>query len=297
MRAGADSVRPAALDPDAEAFLARIAAGPPLQDSTPEQARAAHVASAPALSGRGPELEAVDDDVVAGVPVRRFTPAGAQGTTVYAHGGGWVVGTLDSYDTLCRELAVASSSTVVSVDYDLAPERRHPHQVEQVLAVVRDVARAGNPVAVAGDSAGAYLVALAAQRAQGEAIGLAAQALVYPVVSPALDTPSAEQNARGLYLETEGMRWYWRHFLGDGRAAPLEARPGLPPAYVLTAGYDPLRDEGRAHADALEAAGVAVVRAQHDGQIHGFVRMTAVMGAARPALHDIGAFLRDHLTA
>lgn len=286
-----------ALDPDAEAFLARIAAAPPLQDSTPEQARAAHVASAPALSGPGPELEAVDDDEIAGVPVRRFVPAAAHGTTVYAHGGGWVVGTLDTYDTLCRELAVASSSTVLSVDYDLAPERRHPHQVEQVLAVVRDVARAGHPVAVAGDSAGAHLVALAAQLAQDEAIVLAAQALVYPVVSPALDTPSAQENARGLYLETEGMRWYWQHFVGEGEAAPLEARPGLPPAYVLTAGLDPLRDEGRAHADALEAAGVPVVRAEHGGQIHGFVRMTAVMRAARPALQEIGAFLRAHLRA
>ena len=286
-----------ALDPDAEAFLARIAGMPPLQDSTPDQARAAHVASAPELSGSGPELEAVDDDEVAGVRVRRFAPAGARGTTIYVHGGGWVVGTLDSYDTLCRELAVASSSTVLSVDYDLAPERRHPHQVEQVLAVVREVAHGGPPVAVAGDSAGAHLVALAAQLAQDEGIVLAAQALVYPVVSPALDTPSARENARGLYLETDGMRWYWQHFLGDGPAAPLEARPGLPPAYVLTAGLDPLRDEGRAHADALEAAGVPVVRAEHAGQIHGFVRMTAVMGAARPALHEIGAFLRDHLAA
>lgn len=282
---------PDSLDPDAAAFLTRTAGGPRLEDGTPEQARAAHDASAPALAGEGPELEAVVDEQVAGVPVRRFVPAGAQGTTVYAHGGGWVVGTLDSYDTLCRELAVASASTVVSVGYDLAPEARHPRQLEQVLAVVRELS-AGGPVAVAGDSAGGYLAALAALE---QDVDVAAQALIYPVVSPALDTPSAVENAHGRYLETDAMRWYWDHFLGGQPATPLGARPGLPPAYVLTAGLDPLRDEGRAYADDLEAAGVPVEWVEHAGQIHGFVRMTGVMGAARPALAEVGAFLRSHL--
>lgn len=285
-----------ALDPDAAALLARIAGAPRLEDGTPEQARAAHVASAPALAGRGPELEVVVDEQVAGVPVRRYVPAGAHGTTVYAHGGGWVVGTLDTYDTLCRELAVASSSTVVSVDYDLAPEARHPRQLAQVRAVVRALTGSG-PVAVAGDSAGGYLVALTAVAAVDDGVPLVAQALIYPAVSPALDTPSAVENAHGRYLETTSMRWYWEHLLGDQPATPLVARPGLPPAYVLTAGFDPLRDEGRAYADALEAAGVPVEWVEHAGQIHGFVRMTAVMGAARPALVEIGAFLREHLRA
>ena len=282
---------PPGLDPDAAAFLARTEGGPRLEEGTPEQARAAHTASAPALAGAGPELEAVVDEQVAGVPVRRFVPAGAHGTTVYAHGGGWVVGTLDSYDTLCRELAAASSSTVVSVGYDLAPEARHPRQVEQVRAVVRALASSG-PLAVAGDSAGGYLVALAAL---DDEVELAAQALIYPVVSPALDTPSAAENAHGRYLETASMSWYWEHFLGGRPATPLIARAGLPPAYVLTAGFDPLRDEGRAYADALEQAGVPVEWVEHAGQIHGFVRMTAVMGAARPALAELGAFLRARL--
>lgn len=279
------------MDPDAAALLDRIAGAPRLEDGTPEQARAAHVASAPALSGAGPALEAVSDEQVAGVPVRRYAPAGAQGTTVYVHGGGWVVGTLDSYDTLCRELAAAAGCTVLSVDYDLAPEARHPRQLEQVLAVVRAALGTAGPVAVAGDSAGGYLAALVAQSEP-----VVAQALVYPAVSPAMDLPSAVENARGRYLETTAMRWYWQHFLGDGPATPLDARPGMPPAYVLTAGFDPLRDEGRAHADALEAAGVPVTRAEHPGQIHGFVRMTGVMSAARPALREIGAFLRVHLS-
>ena len=103
------------------------------------------------------------------------------------------------------------------------------------------------------------------------------------------------ENAHGLYLETEAMRWYWRHFLGSADPTPLQARAGLPPAYVLTAGFDPLRDEGRAHADALEQAGVPVLRAEHEGQVHGFVRMAGIMSAAQPALQDVGAFLRSHL--
>ena len=275
------------LDPDAAALLVRIAGAPRLQDGTPEQARAAHIASAPALAGTGPDLESVVDEAVAGVRVRRYRPAGAHGTTVYAHGGGWVVGTLDTYDALCRELAAASGSVVVSVDYDLAPDARHPRQYEQLLAVVRATP---GPLAVAGDSAGAYLAALVAQTEP-----VLAQALIYPATDPALDTASAVENATGRYLETEAMRWYWAHLLGDGSHTPLRARAGMPPAYVLTAGFDPLRDEGRAHADALERAGVDVIRAEHDGQIHGFVRMTAVMSAAGPALREIGQFLRGQL--
>ena len=176
---------------------------------------------------------------------------------------------------------------MLSVDYDLAPEARHPRQLEQVLAVVR--ATTGS-VAVAGDSAGGYLVALVAQTEP-----VVAQALIYPAIDPALDTPSAVENATGRYLETEAMRWYWQHFLGDGAHTPLSAGAGLPPAYVVTAGFDPLRDEGRAHADALEAAGVPVTRDDRDGQVHGFVRMTAVMSDARPVLHDVGEFLKSHL--
>ena len=277
------------LEPDAAAFLTRIAGAPPLQDGTPEAARAGHEAAAPALAGSGPALLSVTDEQVAGVPVRRFVPPDAHGTTVYAHGGGWVVGTLDTYDTLCRQLALASSSTVLSVGYDLAPEAVHPRQLEQVLAVVRATT---GPVALAGDSAGGYLVALASQT---EGVDVVAQALIYPATSPALDTGSAAENAHGLYLETEAMRWYWRHFLGSAEPTPLQARAGLPPAYVLTAGFDPLRDEGRAHADALEQAGVPVQRAEHEGQVHGFVRMAGIMSAARPALQDVGAFLRSHL--
>lgn len=282
-------------DRDTAAFLARIAGGPRLQDGTPEQARAGHLASAVGLAGPGPELASVTDEQLGGVLVRRFVPAGARGVTVYAHGGGWVVGTLDSYDTLCRMLALSSGSTVLSVGYDLAPEAQHPRQIGQVLAVARSAAAVGERVAIAGDSAGGYLAAVAAQRAAKEGLTLAAQVLVYPAVSPALDTPSAADHAEGYYLETAAMRWYWEHYLGDRAATPLAARADLPPTLVLTAGLDPLRDEGRAHANALEGVGVEVTRLEVEDQIHGFVRFTAVLPAAQSALIDVGAFLRHHL--
>ncbi|GAC1608842.1 MAG: alpha/beta hydrolase [Mycobacteriales bacterium] len=282
-------------DPDTAAFLARIAGGSRLQDGTPEQARAGHLASALALAGPGPELASVTDEQIGGVPVRRFVPTGARGVTVYAHGGGWVVGTLDSYDTLCRMLALSSGSTVLSVGYDLAPEAQHPRQIGQVLAVARYAVAAGHRVALAGDSAGGYLAAVAAQRAAAEGLSLAAQALVYPAVSPALDTASAADHAEGYYLETAAMRWYWDHYLGGRAATPLLARADLPPTLVLTAGLDPLRDEGQAHADALEKVGVEVTRLEVEDQIHGFVRFTALLPTAQPALSDVGAFLHAHL--
>lgn len=294
-----------ALDPDAAAVLARIAAAdaPPPSAGTPEQARAGHIASAPALAGPPEPVQQVRDDTVDGVPVRVYVPAGAVGTTVYLHGGGWVVGTLDTYDVLCRALANRSGSTVISVGYSLAPEARHPLQALQAFAVLRAVVAGGGPVAVAGDSAGAHLAALVSGMAVQQAVPVAAQALIYPVVDPALDTPSARENATGYYLETEAMRWYWGHYLPSadnpphGTDVPVRpaARAGMAPALVLTAGFDPLRDEGIAYAGELASAGVPVQQLSYPGQIHGFVRMTGVIGEAKPALDQVGAFLQSHL--
>lgn len=285
----------AELDADAAAFLDRLraAAAPPLQDGTPEQARAAHVASAAVLSGPGEDVAEVVDGAVDGVPVRTYRPEGARGTTVYVHGGGWVVGTLDTYDPLCRALANSSGTTVVSVGYTLAPEARHPVQVEQVLAVLRSVPA---PLAVAGDSAGGHLAALAAGLAVREQVPLVAMALLYPVVRPDLDTPSARDNAAGYYLETQGMRWYWQHYLPTGSTdIPVDSSAqdlaGLPSTLVLTAGFDPLHDEALALAERLEASGVPVQRLEYDGQVHGFVRMLAVVREGREALAAVGGFL------
>ncbi len=241
------------------------------------------------MSGPGAPLDGVHDDVVAGTPVRVYP--GGPTTTVYLHGGGWVVGTLDTYDGVCRDLAVASGTTVVSVDYDLAPEVRHPGQVAQAAAVLRTLP---GPVALAGDSAGAHLAVLAAVTA---GVPLTALALVYPVVSPALDLPSAVENATGYALETEGMRWYWSQYLPpQPTGIPVDLLQldlaGLPRTLVLTAGFDPLRDEGLALADALETAGVPVTRSSYDGQVHGFFRTDAVIDRSAQARAEVGAFLR-----
>lgn len=285
------------LDPDAAAFLERLrAAAPPAPGVlTPGQLREANSAGAPAVAGPGRPVQEVRDVLVGGVPARSYRPADARGTTVYLHGGGWVVGTLDTYDVVARALAVESGTTVVSVDYDLAPEVRHPGQLRQSVAALQAVAEAAEgPVSVAGDSAGAHLAVLTAVTA---GVLLAGAALVYPVVSPALDTASARDNATGYALETEGMRWYWEQYLtGAPSDVPVDLLQtdlgALPPTLVVTAGFDPLRDEGLVLADAAEAAGVPVERLAFPGQVHGFFRMPAVMAQAGQAYAAVGDFLR-----
>ena len=291
---------PVPLDPDAATYLqgVRAAGAPPVTALTPEQARAAAEATAAELAGEGEPVDRVRDLEVGGVPVREYVPEGAHGTTVYVHGDGWVVGSLDTHDGVCRALARRSGSRVLSVGYALAPDARHPVQVGQVAAVLRGAGP--GPLAGAGDSAGAHLVVLAAVTA---GVPLAGLALVYPVVEPGLDRASARDNAEGYGFTTAAMRWYWAHYLpADGAAGGVPVSlldadlAALPPTLVLTAGYDPLRDEGLALADALEAAGVPVQRTAYDGQVHGFFRMAALVRQAGQAYDEVGAFLRDRLT-
>ncbi len=297
----------ATLDPEAAAFLERAKqAGAPLPHEVGvEQARAAHEASASGMAGPGEPVDDVSDAVVgggsgAGVDVRIYRPSGARGVVVYAHGGGWATGTLDTYDTLCRALANRARATVVSVGYTLAPDAVHPVQLDQVLAVLdwsfdADGPAPGEPVVVAGDSAGGFLAGWAAA---AEKDRLAGQVVIYPAFDPAMETGSAEENASGYYLERTTMRWYWNLYAPEGvpvlSAADL---PGVPSALVVTAGFDPLRDDGRAYADALERAGVEVVRLEYPGQIHGFVRMTALMPQALDALERIGVWLQARFRA
>jgi acetyl esterase len=300
------------LDPDAAAFLERLraAGGPMPHQGTVQQARDGHNATAAALAGPGEPVSQVRDELVAGVPVRVYRPEGARGVTVYAHGGGWAVGSVQTYDTLCRALANRSGSTVVSVDYTLAPDVQHPVQLEQVVAVL-DWARSpagpapDEPIAVAGDSAGGFLAAWAAYEEAQAGRAIAAQAVLYPALDPALTTDSAQQFARGHYLETETMHWYWDlyapHDSGqDGVNLLADADLGalastLAPALVLTAGFDPLRDDGRRYVDALQQAGVEADLLEFAGQIHGFVRFTAVLPQATEALESVGSWLRERL--
>jgi acetyl esterase len=307
------------LHPQAKAFLDQLAeAGArPIEELTPEQNRADHAASSARRNGPSEPVASVTDTVAAAngveVPVRVITPevggTEAPPLIVYLHGGGWVVGTLDTYEPLTRALANRTGAIVVSVDYRLAPEHPWPAALEDAEAATawayRQAAGLGADqarVGVAGDSAGGGLAAAVTQRAKYGGPRLAFQTLVYPVLDPALDTPSAVENAEGYYLTTAGMRWYWEQYLGGGadvndpavspgRAADLG---GLPPALVITAEYDPLRDEGETYARRLREAGVPTELRRFEGGVHGFFRFRAVMGEqADEAMAVIGDFVRS----
>ena len=301
-----------ALLPEIRALLDRQAASgrPPLHRQSVAQARAFHVQDAPALNGPPAAMAAVADQLIPGpageLPVRVYTPEGAPPfpIVVFFHGGGWVVGTLDTYDPLCRALAAATPAVVVSVDYRLAPEHRWPAAAEDAYAATlwasHNAAALGGAqhrLAVAGDSAGgnlAAVVALGARDRGGPAIAF--QLLVYPALDAAGDTASWRDHAEGFHLTAAGMRWYWDHYLGgaDGRApdaSPLRAAflGGLPPALVIVAEHDVLRDEGEAYAARLAAAGVAATATRYPGMVHGFFRWRAVTATADTALAEAAA--------
>lgn len=308
-----------ALDPKARHILDLVAAAgnPPLHQRTPEQARATLVTQP--LAGEPEPVASVEDRTVpagdAALPVRIYRPdaTGPLPALVYYHGGGWVVGNLDAVDVPCRRLANRAGCVVVSVDYRLAPEHKFPTAVEDAYAAARWVtANAGalgvDParVAVGGDSAGANLAAVVAlmSRDRGH-FRLCHQTLLYPITNHAFDTASYRDNGEGYYLTRDGMAWFWNHYLGDAQdgrhpyASPLLApdHTGLPPALVITAEFDPLRDEGEAYGRQLAAAGVPVEVTRYDGMIHGFCWMPGVLAQGGQALDQAGDALRRAFAA
>ncbi len=261
------------------AWLAAL--GPPTEQTEPAKARAAmrKATAGPAfLVGRHPELASVRDERLAGVKVRRYLPEGAKpGVLVYFHGGGWVIGDVDTHDSPARGLAVATGREVVSVDYRLAPEHRYPAAFDDALAVTQALA-AQQRVAVAGDSAGGNLAAVVANRCAQDGIALAAQVLLYPVTDCAAETRSYEEFSKGFLLSRETMRYFRREYVPEeARRAEPECSPlrasslkGVAPGYVLLAGCDVLRDEGRAYAKRLQADGVETQLDEVPGVLHGF---------------------------
>lgn len=249
------------------------------------------------------------------VPVRVYTPEGEGPFPVvtFFHGGGWVIGDLESHDALCRHLVVESGCVVVSVDYRLAPEHPFPAAVEDAYAATtwvaenRTAVNGNGNLAVMGDSAGgnlAAVVSLMARRRDGPDIDH--QVLVYPAVDAREDRPSWDQNKEGYYLVTEDMDWFADCYFGSDVhepnpwAFPMEAESheALPPATVVTAGFDPLRDEGIAYAEMLEADGVPVTHRNYDDMIHGFLTMLAPpadLSVAHEAVETLGADLREAL--
>jgi acetyl esterase len=254
---------------------------PATETTPPAKARALMRKSTagPALvMGRHPKLASVRDEQVAGVKVRRYVPEGAKpGLLVYFHGGGWVIGDVDSHESPARGLAVATGREVVSVDYRLAPEHRYPAAFDDSLAVTKVLA-AQQRVVVAGDSAGGNLSAVVANRSAKDGTALAAQVLLYPVTDCVAETASYETFATRHLLTRETMRYFRREYVPDEarRAEPgcsplrAESLRGVAPAYVLLAGCDVLRDEGRAYAKKLQADGVETHLDEVPGVLHGF---------------------------
>ena len=260
-----------------------------------------------AVMPSGIEIASVSEREVPGpngpVPVRVYRPAGdaAKPVIVYYHGGGWVLGSLDTHDGTCRRLADGADAVVVSVDYRMGPEDRFPAAVDDAYAaltwVAANAAEIGADPArlvVAGDSAGGNLAAVMSQRAREDGPAIAFQLLIYPVTDHEFTSVSMEENAVGYYLTRDAMRWFYDHYLedpsqgDDPRVSPLRAADlsGLPPAFVLTAQYDPLRDQGIAYADALRDAGNAVEMTMYEGLFHGFFSMFDLIDAGKAAFDD-----------
>jgi acetyl esterase len=293
-----------AVDVATRAVLAQMAeaGGKPLHECTPQEARALSKGLAE-LAGPAPAMARAEDHQVGApngsVPVRVLVPLqGARGVVVWLHGGGWVVGSNDESDTMARKLAERTSCAVVLVDYRLAPEHRYPVAVDDCYAALEWVAaRLGDiagsddvPLIVAGDSAGGNLAAVMALRARdrgGPPIAL--QVLIYPVTDADFERPSYLDRDNQLLLTREAMAWFWDHYLpdlerrGESDASPLRAESleGLPPAVVLTAEHDVLRDEGEAYAQRLADAGVTVELRRHAGQMHGFFTFLLLPGSER----------------
>ena len=308
-----------ALDPEIEAVVSAMQAleGPSPEDVPIEQARAGHEAETRELSGPGQTVAEVRDHVVPGpggdIPVRAYSPSGAHGPVpviAYFHGGaGRSARSTRSTRSAARSRTPPARSWS-SVGYRLAPEHRYPAAVDDCVAATRWLAEkagelGGDParLVVAGDSAGGNLATIVARRARDDGgPPISFQALVYPATDAGLNTPSYREFAEGYGLTALGMQRFWAMYLdgADGAhpdASPLRAEDltGLPPAFVLTAEADVLRDEGEAYAERLREAGVDVTLHRYEGTTHGFWRWQAKAALARRAVRELGAALRDAL--
>ena len=311
------------LDPDCVRVheLYKMAGRPPLETLSVGEAREAMNRGRLILQPDPPEMGEVRNLTCPGpageIHLRLYRPRSvpaeaALPVLVFFHGGGWVLGDLDTHDTVCRELSVHSGAAVVAVDYRLAPEHRFPGAVEDAYAATRWIADNAvalgidaSRIAVGGDSAGGTLATVVAMmvRDQGGP-PLLFQLLIYPATDASFTQVSHTENADILPLTKPVMTWFWKHYMGgldgttDWRASPLIAGSliNLPPAYVITAGYDVLRDEGLDYADKLESAGVSVIRKHYAGQIHGFFTMGKIIREANTAVRDAAAAVRAALS-
>jgi len=294
------------IDPQARAYLDRMAelGLRPTDQLTPGEARRQAEEGAAILFGPKEDVASVRDIEVAGVPGRLYEPGGQSDLPmlVYFHGGGWVIGSLDTHDGACRAIANRAGCRVAAAGYRLAPEHRFPAAVEDCWAVTRWASGQSPAVAAAGDSAGGNLAAVVAIRARDAGLPLALQALVYPVLDCSFETGSYRSRADGYGLTLAGMRYFWDHYMGGADPAHPEASPlraasleGVAPALVVVYEHDPLRDEGVAYAGRLRESGVPVSLSEYEGMIHGFLRMAALIDRTQDVLDEVAAAVRGGL--
>lgn len=282
--------------------LARLTRRPTLDSLPPAEARREQRVLAGVFDIEPLPVRSVVDQTIAGVPVRIYRDApGEQPVLIFLHGGGFVIGDLDGYDASCRYLAVRARTAVISVDYRLAPEHRFPAAVDDVVAVLQAVTRDGSlgfdraRVAIGGDSAGGNLAAVAAQLGRDGGFAPRFQLLIYPLTDARGGTQSRRDLRRGYVLTSELMDYFHRHYASpsdDPRISPVLGRlEGLCPAYIATAGFDPLRDEAEEYARRLAAAGVPVTHRCFGSLIHGATSMAGFVPAARELLDALVAAL------
>jgi acetyl esterase len=307
------------LDPQIEYVLGLIEQSPypEMHTVSAEEAREIFETAAPALNVRPEDVFRTEDRWIDGmegnIPIRIYTPhAPAAGELlpilVFYHGGGFVIGSLDSYDSLCRALANRADCIVVSVDYRLAPEHKFPAAVDDALEAYQWVSDHASELdgdarrmAIAGDSAGGNITAVTAIGIRDEGdIAPLLQVLIYPVAGGAPETPSHYEFAEGLLLTRDNILWFYDQYLDhpedavDPRFAPLLADDlsGLPPALVIVAGHDPLRDEGVAYADGLRQAGVGVELTNYEGMVHGFLSLADAVDQGKTAINQVSVALK-----
>jgi acetyl esterase len=304
------------LHPQAAAFLStwnRLNQSPMEEQPLPMLRAALEAATRPVAGCPEPAVVQDHQLATAGGPllVREYRPIaeGELGVCLYFHGGGWVLNSVDTHDDLARRIAMAGGCTVLSVNYRLAPEHPYPAALDDAFAALLwvddhadDLNIDNNRIAVCGDSAGGNLAAALCLRTRDQ-LGppIRGQALMYPIVDCDFDRPSYHQNADGYFLTRAQMEWFWDCYCPDvsqrtaAWLSPLRAPVlnGLPPALIQVAEYDPLRDEGEAYAQALQAAGVPVQLTRFPGLIHGFCKRVEVFDAAHAALREIGQLLQQ----
>jgi acetyl esterase len=310
---------PVVLDPDAAAvFKAFQEAGRPAYETlTAPEAREYYLNARVVSNPEPPELESVTELSIpaphGAIPARLYTPKKLRKTDglapclVFFHGGGWVIGNLETHDVACRQLADQGQLMVTSVDYRLAPEHKFPAAIDDAIAATRWVAANAKQLGVdasrlmvGGDSAGGNLAAVVSLAARDGGPKIAGQVLIYPATDFAMKHPSQSEPETSILLTHTVIRWFCNHYLNgpadidDWKASPARATTlaGLPPAYVLTAGADPLRDEGDEYAKRLKEAGVSVTYRHFPGQFHGFFTMGKLLDQANVAASEIGVWLK-----